>query len=117
MSEATATTDLLVTITESAASKIRELLQEEDNANYALRLQVVGGGCAGFQYKLAFDDEFAEDDELLEYDGFKVVIDPMSSRYVEGATIDYVESEMASGFKIENPNVVNTCGCGHSHSF
>ncbi|HOF60730.1 MAG TPA: iron-sulfur cluster insertion protein ErpA [Candidatus Latescibacteria bacterium] len=117
MADAPVAVDSLVTISDSAAKKIRELLQEEGNPNYALRLQVVGGGCAGFQYKLAFDDEFAEDDELLDYEGFRVVVDPMSARYVEGATIDYVESEMASGFKIENPNVVTTCGCGHSHSF
>jgi iron-sulfur cluster assembly accessory protein len=117
MADATAAVESLVTITDEAAKKIRELLEEEGNSDYALRLQVVGGGCSGFQYRLAFDDQFAEDDELVEYDGFKVVVDPMSARYVEGASIDYVESEMSSGFKIENPNVVSTCGCGHSHEF
>jgi len=117
MAETTQTAEKLVTITEAAANKVRELLAQEGNPNYALRLQVVGGGCAGFQYRLAFDDQIADDDELTDEDGFKLVVDPLSARYVEGATIDYVETEMGAGFKIDNPNVQNTCGCGHSHSF
>jgi iron-sulfur cluster insertion protein len=117
MAEVTPTVERLVTITEAAAAKVRELLEQEGNAEYALRLQVVGGGCSGFQYRLAFDDQVAEDDELIDEDGFKVVVDPLSARYLEGASIDYVETEMAAGFKIENPNVKSTCGCGSSHAF
>lgn len=113
MSEAV---DNLVTITDRASLKIKELLDQEDNKDYRLRLQVVGGGCSGFQYRLAFDDQFADDDEMIDYDGIGVVVDPLSARYVEGAVIDYVETEMGAGFKVENPNVQNTCGCGHSFS-
>ncbi len=113
MSEAVET---LVNITESAAGKIKELLEQEDNPEYGLRLQVVGGGCSGFQYRLAFDDQFADDDEIVDHDGIRVVVDPLSARYVEGAMIDYVETEMGAGFKVENPNVQSTCGCGHSFS-
>ena len=113
MSETMETTSL-VQITEAAAKKIKELLEQEDNPNYALRLQVVGGGCSGFQYRLAFDDQFAEDDEVTEESGIKVVIDPLSARYVEGATIDYIETEFGAGFKVDNPNVISTCACGHS---
>ena len=106
----------LVTITDPASLKIKELLEQEDNENYGLRLQVVGGGCSGFQYRLAFDDQFADDDEMIDYNGIKVVVDPLSARYVEGAVIDYVETEMGAGFKIENSSVQSTCGCGHSFS-
>jgi iron-sulfur cluster assembly accessory protein len=115
MTEAAATD--LVEISESAVKKITELLSEEENADYALRFQVVGGGCAGFQYNLAFDNDFADDDEIVTISGIKVVVDALSARYVEGATVDYVEGEMGAGFKIENPNVTSTCGCGSSHSF
>jgi iron-sulfur cluster assembly protein len=104
----------MLEITATATEKITELLKEEDNQEYALRLQVVGGGCSGFQYRLAFDDEIADDDELSEINGVKIVVDPLSMRYVDGAIVDYVESEMGAGFKVENPNVQTTCGCGHS---
>ena len=117
MPEVTTTAEKLVSISEAAAAKVRELLKQEGNEDYALRLQVVGGGCSGFQYRLAFDDQIADDDELMAEDGFKVVIDPLSARYLEGASIDYVEPEMAAGFKIENSNVKSTCGCGSSHAF
>ena len=116
MTETTEATGL-VRITDVAAKKVSELLEQEGNAGFALRLQVVGGGCSGFQYRLAFDDQIADDDEILEEAGIKIVVDPLSARYVEGAVIDYVETEMAAGFKIDNPNVTKTCGCGHSHSF
>lgn len=117
MTEATETGTDLVEITEAAVGKIKELLAQEDNPDYALRFQVVGGGCAGFQYRLAFDDQFADDDEIVTVSGIKVVVDALSARYVEGAAVDYVESEMGAGFKIDNPNVERTCGCGSSHSF
>ena len=113
MSEAVET---LVNITEPAAGKIKELLEQEDNPEYGLRLQVVGGGCSGFQYRLAFDDQIADDDEVVDHGGIRVIVDPLSARYVEGANIDYVETEMGAGFKVENPNVESTCGCGHSFS-
>ncbi len=107
----------LVVITDTAVEKINELIAQEENDDYALRFQVVGGGCAGFQYNLAFDDNFADDDEIVDIRGIKVVVDALSARYVEGATVDYVETEMGAGFKVENPNVTSTCGCGSSHSF
>ena len=105
----------MVEITDTASAKIAELLnEEEEGTNYALRLQVVGGGCSGFQYRLAFDDDLADDDEINEVNGVKLVVDPMSMRYIEGAKVDYVETELGAGFKIDNPNVVTTCGCGQS---
>ena len=103
----------MIEMTDAASKKIAELLEEEEK-EYALRLQVVGGGCSGFQYRLAFDDQIADDDEITEENGVKMVVDPLSVKYVEGAIVDYLETEMGAGFKIDNPNVVTTCSCGHS---
>ena len=105
----------LVTLTESAATKIRDLMAEEPEGEAAvLRIAVQGGGCSGFQYALGFDRGAQEGDSEIEMHGVTVVVDPFSAPYLQGATIDFVNGLKESGFKIENPNVSASCGCGHS---
>ncbi len=82
----------------------------------ALRVAVVGGGCSGFQYHMAFENQTNETDELLDFDGLKVAVDQMSSMYLDGVEIDYIETLEGAGFKFNNPNVKSTCGCGSSFS-
>ena len=106
----------MVLITPVAASKINEIRETEAiEANMALRLRVVGGGCAGFSYDLYFDEP-AEVDRQIEIQGVKVVVDEMSLMYLVGTEIDYVEGLQGAGFKFNNPNVKTTCGCGSSFS-
>ncbi len=101
-------------LSDAAVTKIRELLEEEGNPDYKLRVFVTGGGCSGFQYGFEFDDQVAEDDLVVERDGVTVVVDAMSAPYLTGAEIDYKESLEGSQFVIHNPNAVSTCGCGSS---
>ena len=106
----------MVKITPGAASKVNEIREAEGiEANMALRLRVVGGGCAGFSYDLYFDEP-AEVDRLVDIAGVKVVVDEMSLMYLVGVEIDYVEGLQGAGFKFNNPNVKSTCGCGSSFS-
>jgi iron-sulfur cluster assembly accessory protein len=106
----------MVLITPVAATKVNEIREAEGiEANMALRLRVVGGGCAGFSYDLYFD-ESAEVDRQFEIQGVKVVVDEMSLMYLVGTEIDYVEGLQGAGFKFNNPNVKSTCGCGSSFS-
>ncbi|HEY7379890.1 MAG TPA: iron-sulfur cluster insertion protein ErpA [Gaiella sp.] len=108
-------TDTLITLTPVAAGKIKELLAEEpDGVGMVLRVAIQGGGCSGFQYGLGFDSGAAEGDLELELEGVQVVVDPFSAPYLQGATIDYLNGLQESGFKIDNPNAVSSCGCGHS---
>ncbi|MFO7571338.1 MAG: iron-sulfur cluster insertion protein ErpA [Gaiellaceae bacterium] len=108
-------TDLLITLTPVAAEKIRELLAEEPDAGtLVLRVAIQGGGCSGFQYGLGFDSGAAEGDLELELEGVPVVVDPFSAPYLAGTTIDFLNTIQESGFKIDNPNAVSSCGCGHS---
>jgi iron-sulfur cluster assembly protein len=108
-------TDTLLTLTPVAAGKIKELLAEEpDGEAMVLRVAIQGGGCSGFQYGLGFDTGPAEGDLELELEGVPVVVDPYSAPYLRGATIDFLNTIQESGFKIENPNAVSSCGCGHS---
>ena len=102
--------------TDSAAGKVRELIEEEGNTNLKLRVFVTGGGCSGFQYGFTFDEEVAEDDTVMEKDGVTLLIDPMSFQYLTGAEIDYTEGLEGSQFVIRNPNATSTCGCGSSFS-
>ncbi|MBI4455196.1 MAG: iron-sulfur cluster insertion protein ErpA [Acidobacteria bacterium] len=104
----------MLTFTGSALSKVREILAQQAESYEGLRIQVVGGGCSGFQYSMAFEQQRNDDDKVLELDGLKVLLDPLSSTYLEGTEIDYVESLYGSGFKFNNPNVKSTCGCGES---
>jgi iron-sulfur cluster assembly protein len=107
--------DTLLTLTPVAAGKVRELMAEEpDGEDLVLRVAIQGGGCSGFQYGLGFDTGAAEGDVELSLEGVNVVVDPFSAPYLQGATIDYLNGLQESGFKIENPNAVSSCGCGHS---
>jgi len=108
-------TDTLITLTPVAATKIRELMAEEPDAETTvLRVAIQGGGCSGFQYGLGFDSGPAEGDLELSLEGIPVVVDPFSAPYLRGASIDFLNTITESGFKIENPNAVSSCGCGHS---
>ncbi len=105
----------LVNVTEAASQQIKRLLDAEDKTEtHALRMKVVGGGCSGLQYQLAFDDAKKEGDTEIESNGVRVVVDEKSALYLVGTALDYVDSLMESGFKIENPNAKTTCGCGQS---
>jgi iron-sulfur cluster assembly protein len=103
----------LMTLTESAATKIKQLLAEEDDVN-VLRVAIQGGGCSGFQYGLGFDRGAQEGDLEFSMHGVDVVVDPFSAPYLQGAEIDYVDTIQSSGFAINNPNATSSCGCGHS---
>jgi iron-sulfur cluster assembly protein len=107
-------TETLITLTPVAAAKVKELLADEpDGESLVLRVAIQGGGCSGFQYGLGFDS-VAEGDVELELEGVPVVVDPFSAPYLRGTTIDFLNSIQESGFKIDNPNAVASCGCGHS---
>src|SRR5438105_15233283 len=103
----------LVSLTPSAAAKIRVLMEEDTDVS-VLRVAIEGGGCSGFQYGLGFDRAAQEGDHAFECEGVKVVVDPFSAPYLRGSTVDYLETIQESGFKIDNPNAVASCGCGHS---
>ncbi len=104
----------LVTITPSAAAKLSGLMQEKQLEGYALRVFVAGGGCSGLQYGMTFDNETHPGDTDFESNGLPVRVDPMSAKYISGANIDFVDSLLGGGFKIDNPNAVASCGCGSS---
>jgi iron-sulfur cluster assembly accessory protein len=97
-----------------AATKIKAILTERNLPDHGLRVFVSGGGCSGMQYGMAIEGNPREFDTTVELDGVKVYIDPTSVMYLNGATVDYVDNLMGGGFRIENPNAVSTCGCGHS---
>ena len=103
----------LMSVTDAAAAKIKQLMAEEDDVS-VLRVAIQGGGCSGFQYGLGFDRGAVEGDLEFEMHGVQVVVDPFSAPYLQGAEIDYVDSIQAAGFAINNPNAVSSCGCGHS---
>ena len=105
-----------VVFTEAAARKVDELMQSEEREDLKLRVFVTGGGCSGFQYGFTFDDELAEDDTVVERDGVRLVVDPMSFQYLVGSEVDYQEGLEGSRFVINNPNASTTCGCGSSFS-
>ena len=105
-----------ITITETAKSKILDILVEENNPKLALRVFVQGGGCSGFNYGFTLDEEMAEDDFEMSIDSFQVLIDAMSMQYLQGSTIDYQETIKGSNFAITNPNATSQCGCGSSFS-
>lgn len=107
----------LVTMTDSARDKVRQLLEKENKQDYALRVGVVGGGCSGYSYNLELDNEVDEEDTVCEFDGVRVLVDGMSARFLIGAEIDYVDGLKGAGFAINNPNAKATCGCGESVQF
>ena len=102
--------------TDSAADKVRQLIEEEGNSDLKLRVFISGGGCSGFQYGFTFDEIANDDDTILNKNGVVLLIDPMSYQYLVGAEIDYVENAEGAQFVIKNPNAQTTCGCGSSFS-
>jgi iron-sulfur cluster assembly accessory protein len=106
-----------ITLTKKAEEKVKEILQEQPEPYAGLRIQVVGGGCSGFQYRMGFDKNFSDQtDTVLEFEGLKVFIDKSSLLYMDGAEVDYVEGLHGAGFKFNNPNTTGSCGCGSSFS-
>ncbi len=101
---------------DSAASKVKQLIEEEGNPDLKLRVFVQGGGCSGFQYGFTFDEEINEDDTVMTKEGVKLLIDAMSYQYLVGAEIDYKDDLEGAQFVIKNPNATSTCGCGSSFS-
>jgi iron-sulfur cluster assembly protein len=103
-----------INVLPGAVAKLREILTARNLADHGLRVFVSGGGCSGMQYGMAIEKEPSEFDTIVEQDGIKVFVDPTSMMYLSGATIDYVDNLMGGGFRIDNPNAVSSCGCGHS---
>jgi iron-sulfur cluster assembly protein len=103
-----------ITLTPTAQSKLQQLLQERNIPGYGLRVFVAGGGCSGLQYGMAFEAKARDFDTVVDQGGVQLFVDPTSMMYLAGASIDYVESLMGGGFKIDNPNAVSSCGCGNS---
>jgi iron-sulfur cluster assembly protein len=106
----------MVQLTENAVGKVREILDAQEPKPAGLRIAVVGGGCSGFSYSMAFENTPNMLDKTYNFSGLKVFIDQASMLYLEGAEVDYVETLEGSGFKFSNPNVKSTCGCGSSFS-
>jgi iron-sulfur cluster assembly protein len=103
-----------LTLTDAAVARVRRLIEERNLKGYALRVFVSGGGCSGMQYGMALDGSPRETDRRYSFEDVDVVVDPLSISYLSGVTIDYQDDLMGGGFRIENPNAVATCGCGHS---
>lgn len=106
----------VVALTDTAASKVAELIGAEGEPNLALRVAVRPGGCSGFSYEMFFDAEVENDDLISEFGTVRVVVDPESADHLRGSTLDYKDGLMGAGFAIENPNVTRSCGCGNSFS-
>ena len=113
---APAETPVPLQFSDSAADKVRQLIDEEGNPNLKLRVFVQGGGCSGFQYGFTFDEDINDDDATMERNGVTLLIDSMSYQYLVGAEIDYKEDLEGAQFVIKNPNATTTCGCGSSFS-
>lgn len=105
-----------ILFTDSAARKVRELIEEEGNKALKLRVYISGGGCSGFQYGFTFDDSASEEDLAIQNQGVTLVVDPLSLQYLAGAEVDYSETLQGAQFVIRNPNAQTTCGCGSSFS-
>lgn len=103
-----------VQLTGKAVGKVREIMATQDPLPAGLRIGVVGGGCSGFQYSMSFENQAGMMDKIYEFDGLKVFVDATSLMYLNGCTVDYVETLEAAGFKFDNPAVKSTCGCGSS---
>lgn len=108
----------MINLTDIAKQKLKEIAESEGLADQFVRIKVIGGGCAGFTYDMCFEDVSSELDEIVEIEpGIKLSVDPISAQYLEGMTIDYLDSQFGAGFKFLNPNVKGSCGCGSSVSF
>ncbi|MBS3097094.1 iron-sulfur cluster assembly accessory protein [Candidatus Woesearchaeota archaeon] len=108
------TKELIVALTEKAANKVKALLEKENKQGYGLRVGVVPGGCSSYMYDIGLEKEPKNDDVVIEEKGVKVFINPASIEFMKGSTVDYIDALTNAGFKINNPNVKTSCGCGHS---
>lgn len=108
------TVTIPITLTQPAANAVREIVSQKNLQGYALRLYISGGGCSGYQYGLALDNNIRPEDTITETDGIKLIVDEVSIKYLHGATVDFVEGMTSSGFKITNPNAISSCNCGQS---
>ena len=106
----------MITLTDTAATKVKDLIEAEGEPNLALRVAVRPGGCSGFSYEMFFDTDVAADDNLSDFEGVRVVVDASSAELLQGATLDYKDGLQGAGFAIENPNAQRSCGCGKSFS-
>lgn len=106
----------MITLTDTAATKVKDLIEAEGEPNLALRVAVRPGGCSGFSYEMFFDSDIADGDNLVDHSGVRVVVDASSAELLEGATLDYKDGLQGAGFAIENPNAQRSCGCGKSFS-
>ena len=106
----------MILLTESAGSKVKGLLEAENKQTYGLRVYVSGGGCHGFEYGMSFEEKATEDDQVLEYHGVKLFVDPQSAMLLSECVVDYVDGLEGAGFAIKNPQAKSTCGCGNSFS-
>ena len=106
----------MITLTDQASGKVKELMEAEGNPELFLRVAVRPGGCSGFSYEMFFDSELAGDDVIREFGDIRVVVDPASAQWLEGASLDYKDGLQEAGFAINNPNASRTCGCGNSFS-
>jgi len=106
-----------VTLTARAVEMVKTAMEQENLQGHGIRVGVVGGGCSGFQYSMDFESQARDGDVVIDHSGVKLFIDPMSSMYLQGVTIDYVQGLQGAGFKFTNPNAKNTCGCGSSFSY
>ena len=105
-----------LTLTDAAASEVKSLIEQQDRDDLALRVYVAGGGCSGLQYGMALDENIEPGDETFAFGPITLVVDSTSLRYLTGAVVDYIHTDMGGGFKIENPNATKSCGCGSSFS-
>ena len=108
------TKEIIVNLTERAAKKVKSIIEKENKPDYGLRVGIVSGGCSGYMYDIGLEKSAKEDDAVIEDKGVKVFMNSESIAFMKGSTIDYVETLQNSGFKISNPNVKTSCGCGHS---
>jgi len=107
---------VIIALTDNAAEKVKNLIEEEGKPSLKLRVFVTGGGCSGFQYGFSFDEEVAEDDTIVDHKGATLLVDPLSYQYLVGSKVDYVENLEGSRFVVNNPLAATTCGCGSSFS-
>jgi len=106
----------MITLSESAVARIKDILDEENNPALKLRVFVQGGGCSGMQYGFTLDEEIGEDDWTLDISGVQILVDSMSGQYLQGAEVDFKDDVMGATFTIKNPNAATSCGCGSSFS-
>ena len=108
------TKEIIVSLTEKAANKVKSLIEKENKPGSGLRLGVKAGGCSGYMYDIGLEKESSENDTVIEDKGIKIFINPESLTFLKGSTVDFIDTLQNAGFKVDNPNVQKSCGCGHS---